>query len=220
MKRKNSLFYVHLFALFLSTIIILSFTIITILYKTVLFDISDFNKSIILLIVEFILLTLICITLTICFILIKRSIYKITKGFNINHHIKILANSAQDNTISRDVYNILGWNKNKLIVVSKYMFYISIISWTVLTFILVIYTGLIFDKSLVSSDPLFYVFGLKVNLVINKLNLFVLIHIILEIVLLTIFNFINNKYKNLCDSIFEDIKSKVNQYRENPNIHF
>ncbi|MBW0595014.1 hypothetical protein HUN03_00805 [Mycoplasmopsis anatis] len=220
MKRKNSLFYVHLFALFLSTIIILSFTIIAILYKTVLFDISDFNKSIILLIVEFILLTLICITLTICFILIKRSIYKITKVFNINDHIKILANSAHDNTISRDVYNILGWNKNKLIVVSKYMFYISIISWTVLTFILVIYTGLIFDKSLVSSDPLFYVFGLKVNLVINKLNLFVLIHIILEIVLLTIFNFINNKYKNLCDSIFEDVKSKVNQYRENPNIVF
>lgn len=220
MKNKNSLFYVQIITLVTSLIVIFILSTALILFKTVLNNIDIYNKSLSLFITTFILVLIIFLISIISSVFVAKTIKKLKNNFNLNNLINFYANSKYDISISKDVYNVLIWKKNKWIIILKTLLFVLMINWTVLFIISLIYSNLIINESSFSSDPLYYIFGWNVDLLINKFNLSTLIFIILEITWLTIFNFINNKYKKCLDTVFDEINKKVVQYRENSSIRF
>lgn len=220
MKNKNSLFYVQIITLVTSLIIIFILSTALILFKTVLNNIDIYNKSLSLFITTFIIVLIIFLISIISSVFVAKTIKKLKNNFNLNNLINFYADSKYDISISKDVYNVLIWKKNKWIIILKTLLFVLTINWTVLFIISLIYSNLIINESSFSSDPLYYIFGWNVDLLINKLNLSTLIFIIFEITWLTIFNFINNKYKKCLDTVFHEINKKVVQYRENSSIRF
>ncbi|QDY87128.1 hypothetical protein FRW55_03110 [Mycoplasma anserisalpingitidis] len=220
MKNKNSLFYVQIITLVTSLIVIFTLSITLILFKTVLKDIDIYNKSLSLFIIIFILVLIIFLISIISNVFVVKTIKKLKNSFNLNNLVDFYANSKYDISISKDVYNVLIWKKNKWIIILKTSLFLLTINWTVLFITSVIYSNLIINESSFSSDPLYYIFGWNVNLLINKFNLSTLIFIIFEIMCLTVFNFVNNKYKKCLDTVFDEINKKVIQYRENSSIRF
>lgn len=220
MKNKNSLFYVQIITLVTSLIVIFILSTALILFKTVLSNIDIYNKSLSLFITTFILVLIIFLISIISSVFAAKTIKKLKNNFNLNNLINFYANSKYDISISKDVYNVLIWKKNKWIIILKTLLFVLTINWTVLFIISLIYSNLIINESSLSSDPLYYIFGWNVDLLINKFNLSTLIFIIFEITWLTIFNFINNKYKKCLDTVFDEINKKVVQYRENSSIRF
>lgn len=220
MKNKNSLFYVRIITLVTSLIVIFILSTTLILFKTVLNNIDIYNKSLSLFITTFILVLIIFLISIISSVFVAKTIKKLKNNFNLNNLINFYAESKYDISISKDVYNVLIWKKNKWIIILKTLLFVLTINWTVLFIISLIYSNLIINESSFSSDPLYYIFGWNVDLLINKFNLSTLIFIIFEITWLTIFNFINNKYKKCLDTVFDEINKKVVQYRENSSIRF
>ncbi|QDY87760.1 hypothetical protein [Mycoplasma anserisalpingitidis] len=220
MKNKNSLFYVRIITLVTSLIVIFILSTALILFKTVLNNIDIYNKSLSLFITTFILVLIIFLISIISSVFVAKTIKKLKNNFNLNNLINFYAESKYDISISKDVYNVLIWKKNKWIIILKTLLFVLTINWTVLFIISLIYSNLIINESSFSSDPLYYIFGWNVDLLINKFNLSTLIFIIFEITWLTIFNFINNKYKKCLDTVFDEINKKVVQYRENSSIRF
>ncbi|QDY88665.1 hypothetical protein [Mycoplasma anserisalpingitidis] len=220
MKNKNSLFYIQIITLVTSLIVIFILSTALILFKTVLNNIDIYNKSLSLFITTFILVLIIFLISIISSVFAAKTIEKLKNNFNLNNLINFYANSKYDISISKDVYNVLIWKKNKWIIILKTLLFVLTINWTVLFIISLIYSNLIINESSFSSDPLYYIFGWNVDLLINKFNLSTLIFIIFEITWLTIFNFINNKYKKCLDTVFDEINKKVVQYRENSSIRF
>lgn len=220
MKNKNSLFYVQIITLVTSLIIIFILSTALILFKTVLNNIDIYNKSLSLFITTFIIVLIIFLISIISSVFVAKTIKKLKNNFSLNNLINFYADSKYDISISKDVYNVLIWKKNKWIIILKTLLFVLTINWTVLFIISLIYSNLILNESSFSSDPLYYIFGWNVDLLINKFNLSTLIFIIFEITWLTIFNFINNKYKKCLDTVFDEINKKVVQYRENSSIRF
>lgn len=220
MKNKNSLFYVRIITLVTSLIVIFILSTALILFKTVLNNIDIYNKSLSLFITTFILVLIIFLISIISSVFVAKTIKKLKNNFNLNNLINFYAESKYDISISKDVYNVLIWKKNKWIIILKTLLFVLTINWTVLFIISLIYSNLIINESSFSSDLLYYIFGWNVDLLINKFNLSTLIFIIFEITWLTIFNFINNKYKKCLDTVFDEINKKVVQYRENSSIRF